>query len=267
MPFKSKAQQRFMFASEAEGELPKGTAKRWANETEKKKGGIEALPEKVKPSKKTAGEMAKVALTRWQKELDKGNDFLAGTNRGSWFEEGAIPDLSRASTAHNVLNFDPKNEKKQTIFSLHRDKMRGLPNDILPQSQKLQEMLRYNTKKNNDKRFRLWDESQAALKDSKPKPSAISPRISALQESIHPSLYAYLTADSTHPYLKEELPRIIEDGRAKMRAVREAEQEAQAARQAFQDSLSSPAPISDIGESVARAGSKSNLLRNLGIGA
>jgi hypothetical protein len=53
-----------MFASEAEGELPKGTAKRWANETEKKKGGIEALPEKVKPSKKTASAIAGVILEK-----------------------------------------------------------------------------------------------------------------------------------------------------------------------------------------------------------
>jgi hypothetical protein len=47
MPFKSKAQQRFMFAAEADGELPKGTAKHWADATKKKKGGIKALPEKV----------------------------------------------------------------------------------------------------------------------------------------------------------------------------------------------------------------------------
>jgi hypothetical protein len=67
MPFKSKAQQRFMFASEAEGELPKGTAKRWANETEKKKGGIEALPEKVKPMKKSAAEIAEKVCTPEEK--------------------------------------------------------------------------------------------------------------------------------------------------------------------------------------------------------
>jgi 8-oxo-dGTP pyrophosphatase MutT (NUDIX family) len=69
MPFKSKAQQRFMFASEAEGELPKGTAKRWANETEKKKGGIEALPEKVgkRPMKKSAAEIAEKICTPEEK--------------------------------------------------------------------------------------------------------------------------------------------------------------------------------------------------------
>ena len=44
MPFKSKAQQRFMFAAEDRGEVPRGTAKRWAEETP----NIKKLPEKVK---------------------------------------------------------------------------------------------------------------------------------------------------------------------------------------------------------------------------
>jgi len=41
MPFKSKAQQKWMFAAEARGELPKGTAERWAHETK----SIKSLPE------------------------------------------------------------------------------------------------------------------------------------------------------------------------------------------------------------------------------
>jgi len=43
MPFKSKAQQRFMFAAEDRGEVSKGTARRWAKHTK----NIEDLPEKV----------------------------------------------------------------------------------------------------------------------------------------------------------------------------------------------------------------------------
>ena len=43
MPFKSKAQQGLFFAKEAKGELPKGTAEKWASETDFSK-----LPEKVK---------------------------------------------------------------------------------------------------------------------------------------------------------------------------------------------------------------------------
>jgi len=44
MPFKSKAQQRFMFAAEDRGEVPDGTARRWAHETK----SIKKLPEKKK---------------------------------------------------------------------------------------------------------------------------------------------------------------------------------------------------------------------------
>lgn len=43
MPFKSRAQQKFMFAAESRGELPKGTAERWAHHT----NNIKALPEHV----------------------------------------------------------------------------------------------------------------------------------------------------------------------------------------------------------------------------
>lgn len=46
MPFKSKAQQRFMFSAESRGELPKGTARRWAHHTK----DIKKLPEHVKKS-------------------------------------------------------------------------------------------------------------------------------------------------------------------------------------------------------------------------
>lgn len=44
MPFRSKAQQRWMFSAEARGELPKGTAKKWARHTK----NIKKLPERVK---------------------------------------------------------------------------------------------------------------------------------------------------------------------------------------------------------------------------
>lgn len=43
MPFKSKAQRRFMYAAEKRGDVKKGTAKRWEEETTDK-----SLPEKVK---------------------------------------------------------------------------------------------------------------------------------------------------------------------------------------------------------------------------
>ena len=44
MPFKSKAQQRFMFAAEAQGKLKPGTARKWAHETK----DMKKLPEHVK---------------------------------------------------------------------------------------------------------------------------------------------------------------------------------------------------------------------------
>ena len=50
MPFKSKAQQRFMFAAQERGELPKGTAEKWAEHTPNIKG----LPAKV-GKRKTRG--------------------------------------------------------------------------------------------------------------------------------------------------------------------------------------------------------------------
>lgn len=50
MPFKSKSQQRFFFAAEARGELPEGTARRWAHHTPE----ISKLPEKKRKRKKSA---------------------------------------------------------------------------------------------------------------------------------------------------------------------------------------------------------------------
>lgn len=44
MPFKSKSQQRWMFAAEARNEVPKGTAERWAKHTP----NIKKLPERKK---------------------------------------------------------------------------------------------------------------------------------------------------------------------------------------------------------------------------
>ncbi len=47
MPFKSKAQMRKFFVMEERGEIPKGTAKRWAKETK----NIKSLPEKKRKKK------------------------------------------------------------------------------------------------------------------------------------------------------------------------------------------------------------------------
>ena len=47
MPYKSKSQQRFMYAAEERGDVEPGTAARWSKETKDIKG----LPERVKAKK------------------------------------------------------------------------------------------------------------------------------------------------------------------------------------------------------------------------
>ena len=47
MPYKSKSQQRFMYAAEERGDVEEGTASRWSKETKDIKG----LPERVKAKK------------------------------------------------------------------------------------------------------------------------------------------------------------------------------------------------------------------------
>jgi len=59
MPFKSKAQQRWMFAAEERGEVPKGTAKRWADHTP----NIKKLPEEKK-MRKSAEQIAHAVLVK-----------------------------------------------------------------------------------------------------------------------------------------------------------------------------------------------------------
>lgn len=51
MPIKSKSQQRWLFAAEASGELPKGTAKRWVKETRDEGKDLKKLPDKVGSTK------------------------------------------------------------------------------------------------------------------------------------------------------------------------------------------------------------------------
>ena len=47
MPYKSKSQQRYMYAAEERGDVEEGTASRWSKETKDVKG----LPERVKAKK------------------------------------------------------------------------------------------------------------------------------------------------------------------------------------------------------------------------
>jgi hypothetical protein len=70
MPFKSRAQQRFMFAAEARGELKKGTAKHWADVTP----NIKALPERVKKASAFLGGFDKTAALNRSK-IYKGLEY------------------------------------------------------------------------------------------------------------------------------------------------------------------------------------------------
>lgn len=52
MPFRSRSQQRWMFSAESKGELPKGTAHRWAKHTKR----IKKLPDHVKKAQSAFGD-------------------------------------------------------------------------------------------------------------------------------------------------------------------------------------------------------------------
>jgi len=64
MPFKSKRQWRAFFAMEARGELPKGTARRWARETKAAGKSYRSLPERVKRKQKGSGTFSEKDLYR-----------------------------------------------------------------------------------------------------------------------------------------------------------------------------------------------------------
>lgn len=57
MPLKSKAQMRYLFAAQARGEIPKGTAEKFVKETPKSK--LARLPEYKKQDEKTMRKLAK----------------------------------------------------------------------------------------------------------------------------------------------------------------------------------------------------------------
>lgn len=57
MPLKSKAQQRFLFAAQARGEIPKGTAEKFVKETPKSK--LARLPEYKAKDEKTMRKLGK----------------------------------------------------------------------------------------------------------------------------------------------------------------------------------------------------------------
>jgi len=93
MPFRSRAQQRYMHAAAARGEIPRGTVREWDRETERKRGGFEALPEKVRKKKMRTQKEARMLLEKsalsgghddwppWLRELYRDNRNLLRSAR------------------------------------------------------------------------------------------------------------------------------------------------------------------------------------------
>ncbi len=101
MPFKSKAQQRFMFAAEERGEIPKGTAERWADHTP----NIKDLPEKKKKKKdsKEEKDVKKAALRCLVGRLQK----TAGLKKIMGHLKKANPMAARAPQASHPGPMQP----------------------------------------------------------------------------------------------------------------------------------------------------------------
>jgi len=79
MPFRSKAQQRYMFAAEARGELKPGTAREWAHATP----DIKKLPEHVDDeTKKKRKKGVKEALDKYALNLSEINPHVLGAVLG-----------------------------------------------------------------------------------------------------------------------------------------------------------------------------------------
>jgi hypothetical protein len=141
MPFKSKAQQRFMFSAESKGELPKGTAERWAEHTT----DIKALPEHK--MNKTAAEIAdavieKVASTRWLREFSSHPEDVMHElsrrspttmeNLGYLFERNPTPRAeSMLSATQKGLRAD-KQEQLSPFMDIMSAKTQGQFREISP---------------------------------------------------------------------------------------------------------------------------------------
>jgi hypothetical protein len=122
MPFKSKAQQRFMFSAESKGELPKGTAERWAEHTP----DIKALPEHK--MNKTAADIAdavleKVAAPAWMrpgKAMPMGmNEHLDAIWKSKHPLGGMGGDLDSALLAQESLQKGQHLRGTSSVFDQH----------------------------------------------------------------------------------------------------------------------------------------------------
>jgi hypothetical protein len=101
VPFRSEAQRKFMFAAQARGDIPKGTAERWQEHTPKGK----KLPEHVK---KTASQIADEVLAKLGANVARGiGVFSAG--------KGGPKALERAVHRESPMQHRPQAPQSEPI--------------------------------------------------------------------------------------------------------------------------------------------------------
>lgn len=104
MPFKSKSQARFFFAAEDRGELPKGTAKRWAKHTP----DIKKLPEKKKSEKKA---FVHAFVSTFLEKLGMTQESFAGTALAQAMVKVAVIDVPEAADSAKLIDEGVKAQK------------------------------------------------------------------------------------------------------------------------------------------------------------
>lgn len=101
MPFDSKAQQRYLYAAEARGEVPKGTADKKGEGTNYKR-----IPEKVRKE-------AALILDRLQKRANQGtNTATRMVRKPAAPVSGKIPQPKQGSVAGPARSFKPQNSSQ-----------------------------------------------------------------------------------------------------------------------------------------------------------
>jgi len=109
MPYVSKAQNRFFWSAESRGELPEGTARRWAHETP----DIKKLPERKKCKSKQAQELESLLAAYRQTQLqqqqkvagmfDNIGGLVSDTSNALWGKN----DLSRLGSWNRIKGYLP----------------------------------------------------------------------------------------------------------------------------------------------------------------
>lgn len=124
MPFKSKSQQRFMFAAESRGDLPKGTAKRWAEHTP----DIGKLPEKKHKSRsEKKAEFVNAFVSNFYAKLDISKEAAAKSPMVDALRSAVITGLNKVAAAAAPVGTPSEaaqavSEAAKTIRAVVKDK-------------------------------------------------------------------------------------------------------------------------------------------------